>query len=421
MNTAIVSSKISAMLMLLLLSIGMCYGATMVFDPNIKSLNVVAGQNWLSPPVITMGSGDRIHISFDELSHDYHRYIYRIEHCEADWSVSESLFQSDYLDGLNDNVIEDYVHSINTTVSYTHYSLSLPNSQCRLKLSGNYRLTVIDDDSGEAVLQAEFMVVEPLMNWSLEATSNTDIDTNKEHQQLHASLNFGNIMVSDHERQLYTVFMQNNRNHSIRTNIRPDIITNKGLAWTHSRPLIFDAGNEYHKFEILSTSHPTMGIDHIEWDGNYFNAYPFANEVSKNYLYDEDANGSFFIRNSDNTDIDYTCDYVMVHFRLDAPYSPDTIRISGAWTTDQQHSNYDMVYSEDDHAYFSTVILKQGYYSYQYTISDASGQRIHPYEGSYYQTENSYQAYAYYKADGDRTWRLLAYRTISFPSSPYKP
>ena len=421
MNNAIVSSKISAMLMLLLLSIGMCYGATMVFDPNIKSLNVVAGQNWLSPPVITLGSGDRIHISFDELSHDYHRYIYHIEHCEADWSVSESLFQSDYLDGLNDNVIEDYVHSINTTVSYTHYSLSLPNSQCRLKLSGNYRLTVIDDDSGEAVLQAEFMVVEPLMNWSLEATSNTDIDTNKEHQQLQASLNFGNIMVSDHERQLYTVFMQNNRNHSIRTNIRPDIITNKGLAWTHSRPLIFDAGNEYHKFEILSTSHPTMGIDHVEWDGNYFNAYPFANEVSKNYLYDEDANGSFFIRNSDNTEIDYTCDYVMVHFRLDAPYSPDTIRISGAWTTDQQHSNYDMVYSEDDHAYFSTVILKQGYYSYQYTISDASGQRIHPYEGSYYQTENSYQAYAYYKADGDRTWRLLAYRTISFPSSPYKP
>ena len=163
MNNAIVSSKISAMLMLLLLSIGMCYGATMVFDPNIKSLNVVAGQNWLSPPVITLGSGDRIHISFDELSHDYHRYIYHIEHCEADWSVSESLFQSDYLDGLNDNVIEDYVHSINTTVSYTHYSLSLPNSQCRLKLSGNYRLTVIDDDSGEAVLQAEFMVVEPLI------------------------------------------------------------------------------------------------------------------------------------------------------------------------------------------------------------------------------------------------------------------
>ena len=78
MNTAIVSSKISAMLMLLLLSIGMCYGATMVFDPNIKSLNVVAGQNWLSPPVITLGSGDRIHISFDELSHDYHRYIYHI-------------------------------------------------------------------------------------------------------------------------------------------------------------------------------------------------------------------------------------------------------------------------------------------------------------------------------------------------------
>lgn len=407
--------------LVLTLGIGSAHASSMVFDSNIKSLQVVAEQNWLSPPVITLGSGERIHISFDELSHDYHRYIYRIEHCEADWTVSESLFLSDYLEGLNDNVIEDYVHSINTTVNYTHYSLSLPNRQCRLKLSGNYRLKVIDEDSGEEVLQAEFMVVEPLMSWSLEATSNTDIDVNKEHQQLRASLNYGNISVNDHERQLYTVFMQNDRAHSIRANVRPDIINNKGIAWTHSRPLIFDAGNEYHKFEILSTSHATMGIDRMEWDGNYFNAYPFTDEVSKNYLYDEDANGYFFIRNSDNTEIDYTCDYVMVHFRLDAPYSPDTIRLSGAWCRDHSQSDYDMVYDEDEHAYFSTIMLKQGYYSYQYIQATSSGQHIHPFEGSYYQTENTYQAYAYYKSDSDRTWRLLAYRSISFPSSPYKP
>ena len=89
--------------------------------------------------------------------------------------MSDELFESDYIEGFNNNPIEDYQNSINTTVLYTHYKLQIPNEECRLKMSGNYRLTIYDEDNdGQIVLTAEFMVVEPIMSVGLAVTSNTD-------------------------------------------------------------------------------------------------------------------------------------------------------------------------------------------------------------------------------------------------------
>ena len=62
----------------------------------IASLQVVAGDDWLSPPVMILGGDEPITISFDDMTHEYHRYAYRIEHCEADWTTSDALFTSDY-------------------------------------------------------------------------------------------------------------------------------------------------------------------------------------------------------------------------------------------------------------------------------------------------------------------------------------
>ncbi len=87
-------------------------------------------------------------IDFDDMTHDYHRYSYKIEHCDANWNVSSSLFESDYMRGFNGNqIIEDVEQSINTNHPYTHYHLAIPNADCQLTMSGNYRLTVYDDNA----------------------------------------------------------------------------------------------------------------------------------------------------------------------------------------------------------------------------------------------------------------------------------
>lgn len=385
-----------------------------IFSPQIKTLQVVVNKDWLSPPVMTLGSDDVLNIGFDELSHEYQRFTYHIEHCEADWSTSEELFESDYLNGFNDNPIEDYQNSINTVVLYTHYSMQLPNDKCSLKMSGNYRLTIYNEDE-EKVIEICFMVVEPLMNVGLECTTNTDVDINRSHQQLSMSLNYGAVRVTNHNEQIRTVVMQNDRSDNAKLNAKPNFINTRGLEWKHNRELIFDAGNEYHKYEVLDVSHPTMGIERIYWDGSNYNVYPFMDVPRNNYLYDVDANGCFYIRNSDNIENDYISEYVFVHYKLKSPKLEGRIVINGQWTTDSNISNYTMQYDETDNTYNATVMQKQGYYSYQYLLFNDNGTvSIPPTEGCFYQTENRYQAYIYYKGVGERTWRLVGYRQLEF-------
>lgn len=380
-----------------------------IYSDNIKTLTSVVNDEWRSAPVLTLGSSDVMSVGFDELSHDYHRYVYRIVHCEKDWTPSESIFESDYIDGFNGLTIDDYVNSINTNVLYTHYQFEFPDSRCSVKMSGNYRMQICDEDSGgEVVAEVRFMVVEPLMAIGMEMTTNTDIDVNKSHQQLSVSLDYRNVTVINPDEEVAMVVMQNNREETARKDIRANYRNNRGLEWSHNKELIFPAGNEFHKYEMLDVSHPTMGIDNIVWDGRAYQVFPFACTSSLNYLYDEDANGAFLIRNSDNTEIDYTCEYVFVNYELQSPYKGD-VYVDGMWTTDAEKSHYKMSYDEEKGSYTARIMQKQGYYNYQFTAADGMPA---PMEGSYSQTENSYQVYIYYKCTGARTWRLVGFREL---------
>lgn len=391
-------------------------GRSVVYDPQVKTLQVVVNQDWLSPPVMRLGSDDVLNIGFDELSHTYHRYIYRLERCEADWSTSEDLFESDWIEGFNSTPIEDYENSLNTTVLYTHYRLQIPNDRCRLKMSGNYRLHVYDEeDEDTEVLCAEFYVVEPLMNVGLSVTTNTDVDFNQSHQQVSMTVSYNGLSVTNADEQITTVVMQNGREDNRKAGVRPNSIQPQRLQWEHNRELIFDAGNEYHKFEVLDVSHTTMGLDRIVWDGRHYQAYPFVNEPRRNYVYDEDADGAFYIRNSDNIENDRTCDYVYVNYKLaPAMQQAGEVVVDGNWTT--EHSvDYVMTYDESDRSYNARILQKQGYYSYQYLLHNPTTgtTQVVPEEGSFFETENRYQALVYYKGVSDRSWRLVGYQQVT--------
>ena len=385
-----------------------------ILSPRIASLQVMAGNKWMDMPVAEIGGN--IHIDFDDLTHEYTRYTYRIEHCEADWTPSEELFTSDYLQGFADgNTIDDYIESINTYQLYTHYSLTIPNERCRLKMSGNYRLTVIDENNDETpVMTVCFMLVEPLMGVSLNVTTNTDVDINNSHQQVEMALTYGRLNVTNPTEQIKTVVMQNRRWDNARLNVRPQFVMADGLRWQHCRDYIFRAGNEYHKFEMLDLTHPTMGIDHISWDGEMYHVFPFISEPRRQYVYDEDANGAFIIRNSDNYEIENTCDYAWVHFQLNCPNPvKGDVYLNGAWTHDWFLPEYKMEYNEKMKCYEGAVKLKQGYYNFQYLLMNPDGTiTTMPTEGDFYQTENSYQALIYYKGTGERTDRLVGYANI---------
>lgn len=389
-------------------------GRNRIYNDNVKTLQAVVNGQWQKPAVMRLGSGDELEVSFDELSHNYHRYVCHIERCEADWSASEGLFESDWLEGFNDLPIEDYENSLNTTVLYTHYRMALPNDRCRLKMSGNYRLHIIDEEADDEVACVEIRVAESEAAVGLSMTTNTDIDFNQSHQQLQMTVRLGSLRVTDVEGQLWTVVTQNGREDTQRINMTPTAIQQDRLQWEHCRDLIFEAGNVYHKYEVLDVSHPTMGIDRIRWDGTYYQVFPFANGPRRSYTYDESANGGFLIRNSENTEVERTCDYVFVNFKMmcPEPYGNADIVVDGAWATEEPE-RYVMWYDESDGSYNARILQKQGYYSYQYVVREADGTtRLMPEEGSFFETQNRYQAYVYYKGVSDRSWRLVGFHEI---------
>ena len=254
------------------------------------------------------------------------------------------------------------------------------------------------------------MIVEPSMGVHLNVTTNTDIDINGKHQQVEMAVDYGNNIVSNPQTQIKTVIMQNGRWDNAVVNARPQYIKANGLQWIHCKDFIFDGGNEYRKFETLDVTHTTMGLESINWDGHNYHAWIWTDEPRPSYIYDKDANGAFLIRNSDNIDNDVNSDYIITHFRLKSPQTADPIYINGFFTNDRFLPQYEMKWNEKNQQYEGELLLKQGYYSYQYLMMKPEEKlKPVPSEGNFYQTENTYQALIYFKANGDRTDRLVGY------------
>jgi len=383
-----------------------------VLRNDIRSLMVYTDDGWDRMPVIDLNSDEHIYIEFDQMSHDYHRYTYTINHCEPDWSLSEEIFESDYLIGINNSPIDDYELSLNTNHIYTHYTLALPNEQCAFKMSGNYLLTVYDDDDDRTpLIKARLYVVDNLMSAGFTVETNTDIDINRSHQQVKASVNFSNVRVMKPREQITITVMQNGE-HGFRTDNPPaDIIMADGLQWSHVRSLIFEGGNEYHKFEMLSTSHASTNVDHIKWDGRDWYASLVYDFPQPNYLYDEDADGYFLLRNSDDYESTTTSEYVYINYVVKSPYyNGYNVYVDGAWTTGDKEE-YKMEYNHEAGMYYCSVLQKLGYYNYRYVMEpEGGGTRVlMPSQGSFFETQNAYDMFVYYKEIGGRTYRLAAH------------
>lgn len=387
---------------------------TRVFDNKIRSLQVVCNDNPLLPPAIPLNKKGSINISWDEMSHEYHRYIYRITHCGWNWEPTEGLFESDWLQGTNGLPVEDYEKSFNTTQEYTHYAIRLPNSDAKFMLSGNYLVQIFMDEDGadpdECVLEARFSVYENSASLTMQVSSNTDIDFNNSHQQVSLALGYGTLSVVNPVEQIRTVVIQNRRSDRTVSNPPHNIQNMNGIEYTHNPQLIFDAGNEYYKYEILDVHKNAMGVDFTRWFQPYYHAYLWEREMPKSYNDEEDQNGNFVIRNEDYIDNNTASEYVQVHFFFRSERLPQDVYVSGLWTNGTIDPACRMKYNDLEERYEATILLKQGYYNYQFITADGSTART---MGNFWETENEYQVMVYYREQGGRYDRLVAYQCSS--------
>ena len=386
------------------------------FSSRIKTLQVKVNGEWGEPPVMLLGGSNWMEISFDDLQANYQRYTYTITHCNADWTQSD-LLTSEYMTGFNDQRIDDYEPAIGTEMSYCHYTLILPNEDNRLLVSGNYKVEIFEDGEDEPVAQACFSVIEPRVGVEIAVTANTDIDTYEAHQQVEFAVNYNGYQVSNPVSEFKYIVQQNHRWDNHVEDLRPTMMQVNRLIFNHNRSLIFHAGNEYRRFEILDEYVPTMRVEQMSYEDPYYHAWLNLDEQRINYLYDQDQNGRYWVRNGDNVENDTESDYFFTHFTLQMPpVAGGDVYLFGDLTNNQMRDEYKMEYNLLEHQYELVTPLKQGSYNYMYMFlrnGETMGQTL-PCEGDFHQTENEYYVYVYHRPFGLRYDKLVGFQKLNY-------
>lgn len=391
---------------------------TQIFDPNVKTLQIGVGGENFSLPVIELNGNSTLNISFDELSHEGHWYGYRVLHCNADWTLS-SIMSTEYLSGFTTGNISDYVLSVNTTMLYTNYRFTLPNNEMQFRLSGNYVVQIYENnDMDNPVAQACFSVVEPHVKVSGKVRGNTDTELNRSKQQLDFEVDLSGYQVREPRNEIKVTVRQNERLDNQVTNILPTYHSSSKLSYINNRDLIFEGGNEYHRFDISSVYSASYGLDVVHYNSPYYDAFLIPYGKQTTYSYEPDVNGKFLINLQESfTDIDTEADYIRVHFTFDSkePFFDGQIYVGGGFNYNLMDDASRMKYDMTEGKYILSYLLKQGGYNYQYWFlpKGQSKATLSRTDGSFWQTNNEYTIYVYHRGWGERYDRLVGVEVIT--------
>ena len=387
-----------------------------IFDNNVRSLKVCMGNNMYIPPVLMMNGNDHLLVNFDYLDYDMHYLRYSVTHCNADWQPSQ-LVESEYVSGFNYADIEDYAPSEATYVHYYNYQFVLPNPDMEFLVSGNYLLSVYEqDDPSEILFQTRFSVCEGKVGVFPQVTSRTDIEYNNRFQQVSFDIRYKPNQIKDPYNEFTCIVYQNSREDNAVMVNRPTMVGVDHVTYEHNRDLIFPAGNEFRRFETVHAHSINMGVQSIQYYKPMNHAILMVDEPrnEKQYLYDKTQYGRFTIRNAEAFgESALQADYMITHFTLNTlgKLNGGNVWLYGEFLNGYPASQAIMNYDANSGCYTADILLKQGAYNYMYLwVPDGTsvGQtsRI---EGDHYETVNEYTVKVYDRPMGERYDHFVGY------------
>lgn len=385
-----------------------------IFDQRIKTVQLYKDGWNLSYPIIKLNSNEKLVLNFDLLGDQPETYYYSFIHCDKDWNKSD-IFPNDYMTGYTENPIEDYENSFNTTVSYIHYKLRFPNDRVSLKLSGNYILLIYPSDKlEEPAITQRFIVTEDAAKIEITAHRPQMTKDNNTHQQVDFVVNYSGFSINDPYRNVFAFILQNGRWDNAKRNLKSDFYGNNELKYNSlSDKNIFQGGNEYRYFDIKSIRYKSEYVKRIDYAIPNYNVYlyPSDNREFKPYFYWQDFNGKYYIAFQEGQKPDIESDYVYVYFTLPSDHmiSGGKMYISGSLNNWLFDKNNLMAYNSERKEYECTMLLKQGWYNYEYVFrkdGETNGTAT-LFEGSHYETENDYIVLIYYRNPRDRFDRVI--------------
>jgi virulence-associated protein VagC len=385
-----------------------------IYNEKIKTVQLYKDGWNLSYPLIKLNSGEKLIAQFDLLDDQPETYYYTFIHCDKDWKKSD-IFPTEYLSGFAENPVEDYRSSFNTTVSYFHYKFSFPNDRVNILLSGNYILVIYPvDKPGEPAVTQRFIVSEDAVGIEISAHRPQMTKENNTNQQVDFTVEYSGINIIDPYRNVYAFILQNGRWDNAKRNLKPEFYGDKTLKYSSlSDKNIFRGGNEFRYFDIKSIRYQTEFVKKIDYVIPNYNVYlyPSDNREFKPYFYWQDFKGKYYIAVQEGQDPEIDADYVYVYFTLPSYefIAGGNMYVSGALANRTFSKTNLMTYNFERKEYECTMLLKQGWYNYEYVfLKDGSSDGTASiFEGSHYETENDYTVLIYYRNPRERYDRVI--------------
>jgi hypothetical protein len=389
-----------------------------VYSTQIKTVQCYNAQKEQSLPVIDLKSAEQLLFSFDDLRGASRNYWYTIEHCTYDWKPS-GLSILDYLEGSSEDRIINYAYSSKTLQKFTHYSLSLPNDQIKPRLSGNYLLKVYEDgDINKPVCSQRFYITDKQANVSAQIIPSTDVSLRFTNQKVNFTVNH-QITIQNPFQDLKILLMQNGDPLTAKLNTKPTYVKPGSLVYNEISGNDFNGLSEFRKFDFRSLRYKATHVQDVFSDSlNHVVLFPDQNRNAAKYTLENDDNGAYFIRNQDNRDNDTDSDYAQVQFAVNAGNVSNTsgdLYVVGRFNNFTLSEENKLIYDAAQKKFTVSLYLKQGVYDYQYAWKEKSTGKVDlkMYEGSFFETENNYQAFVYYRRPGSRWDELIGYQTLS--------
>ncbi|GAB2693271.1 hypothetical protein GCM10027037_15890 [Mucilaginibacter koreensis] len=369
-------------------------------------------------PLIALNSGEQITLSFDDLTNNSRQYYYTIQHCEADWSLS-NIQPVEYLQGFTEDRILNYAYASGTLQKYIHYEVKVPNQNIAPKFSGNYLLKVYEDGNpSQPVLTRRMYVVNPRVNILAQMVPSNEVQLRPSHQKINFQVDYGSLYVQNPTTDLKPMVMQNARPETAVFTPQPFQIRGNQLLYSDLNTNDFPGGNEFRLIDLRTLKLNSQQVAKIYRDTA--NTIMLLNDYPRNqpaYIFQYDDNGNFFIRNQDGRDPNVDADYAHVYFTLAANKTNQQgdAYIIGKFNNYQLTPTGKMDFDQVRNRFYTDTFLKQGIYDYQYVWVDKATNKpdYTLLEGSHFETENDYQLLVYYHPAGARWDELVGYRLLN--------
>lgn len=380
------------------------------YEPEIKTIQLHPVNAPMEPAVTSMGRWDLL-LEFDDLRTDRDSYYARVIHCNYDWTKSD-LQDLDFLNVYNEFPITNLEFSVDTHIPYVHYWMNVPP----VKLPGNYVLLVYrGTNKDDIILTKRFMVYDNLVSFQGEKSLIGAGAIANVNQQLNFTVNYKNLEILNPLIDVHVSISQNHRWDNVIRDVKPSFVREieKELEFRFfEESKMFNGGSEFRFFDLRSLNYPGRNVATVIRTAKPFEAYVEKDKSRSHEAYSQydDLNGAFNIDNLDYRDLAFT-NYLNVNFTLSSPPVNGDVFVAGGFNNWNLNNENKMQYDSAQKSYTAKMLLKQGWYDYQYVVRSKDLPYFH-FEGSHFETENFYEIFVYHRPYQPRADLLIGYMRV---------